>query len=275
MSNRLTDTALEAELVLRAIIRQMPFERKWQQMGAMYRMAKLLHAAGVRARNSGATVEEIHEAWMEKMLGKAILKELPRRPVNPNDENLPVVQEVIAALARLQIPYALGGSWASSLLGKLRFTHDADIAVESFPGKEAAFCGLFGNDYYLSLPAVQQAVQQHTSFNIIHTPSGFKVDVFVHRDRPFDRSVMLRRQSHVLGDPSAGQTVEFVSAEDIILLKLEWYRLGNETSEQQWLDVLGVFQVQGDRLDRTYLDHWAKELQIDDLLALARSDSGS
>jgi hypothetical protein len=32
------------------------------------------------------------------------------------------------------------------------------------------------------------------------------------------------------------------SAEDIVLAKLEWYRLGGETSDRQWRDVLGVLQ---------------------------------
>ena len=70
----------------------------------------------------------------------------------------------------------------------------ADLSVEPFPGKEAVFCNSFGDDYYLSTPAVHQAVRLRSSFNIIHTPTGFKVDVFVRKDRPFEESVMHRRQ---------------------------------------------------------------------------------
>ena len=56
------------------------------------------------------------------------------------------------------------------------------------------------------------------------------------------------------------------SPEDIILNKLEWYKAGNQVSERQWLDVLGVIKVQGDSLDLDYLKHWAKELDVLDLL---------
>ena len=56
------------------------------------------------------------------------------------------------------------------------------------------------------------------------------------------------------------------TAEDIILLKLEWYRLGNETSERQWSDLTTVAKLQGDRLDRDYLHRWSTELGVSDLV---------
>lgn len=187
----------------------------------------------------------------------------------PNLENLQVLQEVIGALTKLEVPYALGGSWASSFHGSPRFTHDADLIVEPFPGRESGLCACFGPDYYVSLAAVEEAVRRRTSFNILHLISGFKVDLFVRKDRPFELSVMQRRQSR----PLTEAFVEFVSPEDVILLKLEWYRLGNEASERQWTDVLGVLQTQAGGLDQAYLDHWAAELKVDDLLARARRES--
>ena len=194
--------------------------------------------------------------------------------MSENFENLQVVQQVIEVLTKLDIPDAVGGSWASSLQGKFRFTHDADITAEPFPGKEAAFCAAFGDDYYLSILAVQDAMRRRASFNIIHLPTTFKVDVFVRKDRAFDESAMRRRRPERLKDGS-GHPILFVSPEDIILFKLEWYRLGDESSQRQWADVLGVFEVQGDRLDQGYLDHWAGVLKVADLLAKARRESRS
>ncbi|HTU21474.1 MAG TPA: hypothetical protein VMG10_25780 [Gemmataceae bacterium] len=190
-----------------------------------------------------------------------------------NIENLSVLQEVLAVLSRLAIPYALGGSWASSFYGKPRLTHDADVSVEPFSGKEAAFCSSFGEEYYVSLPAVQDAIRHRSSFNVIHFESGFKVDLFVRKLRPFDASLMARRRTVPLPDTD-GQSLTFVSAEDVILLKFEWYRLGGCASERQWGDILAVFQVQAGKLDQAYLDHWAADLGVRDLLQRARQESG-
>ena len=54
--------------------------------------------------------------------------------------------------------------------------------------------------------------------------------------------------------------------EDIIVQKLHWFRLGDEVSERQWTDALGVLRVQGDRLDRGYLRRAASLLDVADLL---------
>ena len=64
-----------------------------------------------------------------------------------------------------------------------------------------------------------------------------------------------------------------VDTEDIILAKLEWYRLGNEISDRQWRDILGILKVQAGRLDLDYLRKWAVELKVADLLQRALIES--
>jgi hypothetical protein len=271
---RMNDTSPEAERVLREALRKMPFAARWRQMGAIYDTAKVLHAMGVRRRNPSATEEMIREEWLRSALGQSWSEKSRRPAVDRDRENLLVLQEVLAALSRLGIAHAVGGSWASSLLGKMRYTHDADVSVEPFPGKEAAFCASFGEDYYVSPEAVQDAIRRRSSFNVIHFPSGFKVDLFVRKDRPFDLSLLARRQPHPLPE-GGGPPITLVTPEDIILLKLEWYRLGGEVSEQQWRDVLGVLEVQAGQLDQAYLDHWAADLGVTDLLQRARHEAGA
>jgi hypothetical protein len=265
----LSDTSPEAKRVLVEVYRRMSPARKWQLMGETFRTAKTLHAAGYRRDHPDASPDELRSAWLAAVFKQNGSSPLRGPTMDSIDENLRVLREVIAALTQLNIPYALGGSWASSLLGEPRFTRDADISVEPFHGKEKALCDCFGSDYYLSLEAIQTAIQNRTSFNIINLTAGFKVDVFVQKERPFDLSFMKRRRPLELPN-FPNQTIAVVTPEDIVLLKLEWFRIGGEVSDQQWKDVLGVLQAQTDKLDQEYLDYWAGQLNLTDLLTRAR-----
>ena len=101
-----------------------------------------------------------------------------------------------------------------------------------------------------------------------------KVDVFVPRARPFDAQMLQRIQREQLNEEDSAQVFWLPSPEDLILAKLEWYRLGSETSERQWGDVLGILKVQAENLDTAYLRRWGDALQLVDLLERALADAG-
>jgi hypothetical protein len=269
----LSDTSPEAERVLIDVHRKMSVGQKWLQLGDVFRTARVLHAGGFLVRHPGATDREVQRDWVRSNLGQSLCSQIGDRAMSQPVETLQVIREVAAAFDRLAIPYAIGGSIASSVLGLPRYTQDADFTVEPFPGREAELVARFGTDYYLSLPAVERAVRERSSFNIIHTTRGFKVDVFVRKERRFAQEVLSRRAPTPLPD-APEQPLFFVSPEDVILLKLEWFRLGGETSERQWGDLLGVLKVQADKLDRGYLDRWATDLGVSDLLSRAQEEAG-
>lgn len=174
---------------------------------------------------------------------------------------------VTRIMEQLGIPYVIGGSMASTAYGRIRATMDVDIIADMQEHHIQPFLSRLGGDFYADETAIRQAIQRRSSFNLIHLTTLFKVDIFVSKNRPFDRQQLTRRQSQLLEQPD--HTAFIASPEDVILAKLEWFRLGGEQSERQWRDVQGIFDVQEARLDRDYLRHWAAELGVADLLSRA------
>ena len=172
---------------------------------------------------------------------------------------------VVSVLDQLKIPYFLGGSFASIVHGIVRTTQDADIVADMRPEHVQPFIEKLQADFYIDEAMIRNAIQQRGSFNILHRQSIFKVDVFIPRDRPFEKSQFSRARKYPLTEGHELQAV-FASAEDILLAKLEWYRLGGEVSERQWRDALGIVKIQGESIDQDYLRRWAEELSVSDLL---------
>jgi hypothetical protein len=54
-----------------------------------------------------------------------------------------------------------------------------------------------------------------------------------------------------------------------LLAKLKWFRDGGEISDRQWSDISGLVYMQTGKLDLEYLNHWALQLGVEDLLARA------
>ena len=61
-----------------------------------------------------------------------------------------------------------------------------------------------------------------------------------------------------------GENRWFATAEDTILVKLEWSRMAD--SERQFVDASNVAKLQRNNLDGAYLKKWARELGVLDLL---------
>jgi len=180
-------------------------------------------------------------------------------------EQIAVTLLVIDALEKLNVRYLIGGSLASALYGVPRATMDADLVADLRVEHAEALARALADAFYVDAEMIRDAVRQQRSFNVIHLETAFKVDIFVRKQRAFDESQLARRIKYVVAtDPE--RTAFVASAEDTILAKLEWYRLGGETSERQWRDVLGIIKTQGERLDAAYLRYWAAQLGVADLL---------
>ncbi len=179
-----------------------------------------------------------------------------------------VLKQLTNALDALEINYAIGGSIASSLYGKVRFTQDADINVALLGDKAEQLYNELKDNFYISKDAMYQAISNRGSFNIIHLEFAFKIDIFLQKDDEFHRQFFLRRKKVKL-DESINQSFDIVSAEDIILLKLLWYKSAGCVSQRQWSDVLGVLAVQDQLLDVKYMKTSSEKLGVGELLRKA------
>jgi hypothetical protein len=182
-----------------------------------------------------------------------------------NEEPIAVTFLVITALEELRIRYLIGGSLASSIYGEPRATRDADILADIKHEHVEPLYEALEPQFNISKEAIRDALKHRSSFNVIHFQSLFKIDVFVPKNRQFDEQEFQRRILRVVAQHPEKQAY-VASAEDIILAKLDWYRQGNEASEQQWRDVTGIFKANQDRLDIQYLQHTASQLGVLDLL---------
>jgi hypothetical protein len=154
----------------------------------------------------------------------------------------------------------------------VRTTQDADIVTEMGLEHIQPFVSSLGDEFFIDEEMIADAIRHNSSFNIIHRETMFKVDVFIPRPRPFHKSQLARAQRQTF-EFDAGISANFASAEDTILSKLEWYRLGGEVSERQWRDILGVLKIRADDLDVVYLRKWADELNVKNLLERALEEA--
>ena len=183
-----------------------------------------------------------------------------------------ITARVTSILETLKVRYLIGGSLASTLHGMIRTTQDSDLVAELHPEHVEPLVRELKDEFYIDEQMIAEAVARRSSFNIIHRESFFKVDVFIPKRRPFLEEQFARARRETLStEPMVEALV--ATAEDTLLAKLEWYRMGGEVSERQWRDVLGILEVQAGNLDLEYLRKWAKELKVSDLLEQALKEA--
>lgn len=152
------------------------------------------------------------------------------------DDALRAALAVVDALQALGLDYLVGGSLASSVHGIARSTRDVDVAVDLPADRVHALVEALKGRFYVDEEMAADAVARYGSFNVIHLESMFKVDLFVLGPDAMSRAELARRQL---------------------------YRIGDELRE--------VFVA---RLDRSYLEAWARHEGVDDLLAEALAEAG-
>ena len=189
-------------------------------------------------------------------------------------DSIRVTLLVTDVFEKLGVRYAVGGSLSSSLHGVMRSTLDVDIVADMRLEHIQPLVAALSPEFYADDEMMRDAIERHSSFNLIHYETSFKVDVFIPKPRPFDQMQLERRASAIFTtDPE--RSLYVTSPEDVILSKLEWYRMGGEVSDRQWRDILGVLKTITGGIDLDYLRHWAKQLKVNDLLDRALTEASA
>ncbi len=170
-----------------------------------------------------------------------------------------ILKLVAERLEAAAIPYMVTGSIAAGYYAQPRMTRDIDVVIEVAPGDAERFAAAFAPDFTVSVDTIRAAIVRQGLFNLIHVEAVTKVDFVVRKDAAYRLEEFRRRRRVEIG----GYSFWIVSPEDLILSKLAWAKTSR--SELQLRDVRQLLAAV-DQLDREYLDHWAADLSVVDLL---------
>jgi len=272
------DTTVDAEQYLVGLWKALTPVQKADKLSSWTKGCLELCLVGIRQRYPNASWSKLRSEFAKATL-KSSLSNLSYQHISQSNQPLMLIDpislalDVAAVLNNLDIPYLVGGSVASTLMGEMRATEDVDMVADLTMEKVPSLLRSLQPRFYVSEDAVRDAIKFKRSFNVIDNESLGKVDIFILKPHPFPQIEFQRRRSQLVRQ-NPDQMLVLPTPEDIILQKLVWYRLTKNESQRQWRDVLGVLKLQGDRLDLNYLQKWAMELNLSDALETACMESG-
>lgn len=173
-----------------------------------------------------------------------------------------ILHQLVDLFETYRVPYLLTGGYAVTYYGEPRATNDIDFLIETTKeNKKAIFTilGRLGPEYIYDKSSLNISKKQRTEFNIVHENTGIKIDFWITPNRDFNNQYTRRQIKKI-----AGKLVSLTSAEDLIITKLFWCK--QVFSERHFRDCVGIWRVQKEHLDQTYLRKEAEKRRILDLL---------
>jgi hypothetical protein len=153
-----------------------------------------------------------------------------------------------------KIPYMLSGGMAISVYTGPRYTRDFDFIVHLKPSDVLLLKEYFKEGYYCDEEAMKDAIGNKSMFNIIDHKSNYKADFIILRNDEFEQIKFEKRRPVRFLD----FTVFIISAEDLLLSKLEWIQ--ELQSAQQSNDIIQLSKLE--QLDWPYIWGWIKKLKL-------------
>jgi hypothetical protein len=170
-----------------------------------------------------------------------------------------VFRKIAAHLNQSGLAYMLVGSFASTYYGASRSTRDVDIVIQGNSEHLTAFIRALQQDnYYADFDAALEAWRNESLFNVIDNVTGWKIDFIFLKSSAFHQEEFRRRQIAEV----FGISLWVASAEDVVLSKLEWSKLGQ--SQRQTEDAARVLSRQWPTMDQNYLRKWIANLRLEE-----------
>lgn len=136
-------------------------------------------------------------------------------------------QPFIGPLEKLDLPYCITGSVASSIYGEPRLTADIDVVLLLRAIDILRFVAAFPEDSYYVPPVESIGAEMYRSapgmFNVIHHVTQFKADFYLTANDALQHWALQHRRRIDLG----GEGIWVAPPEYVIVRKLEFLREGH------------------------------------------------
>ncbi|MFW6158615.1 MAG: hypothetical protein ACOC8E_04585 [Planctomycetota bacterium] len=178
----------------------------------------------------------------------------------------------IRPLNRLGLAYMVTGSAASMAYGTPRLTLDIDLVLGLSAEQADLVPKAFPPDTFYCPPmeviAIEAERPTRGHFNVIHSASGFKADIYPVGEDPLHGWGMARRRTKEIW----GETVVFAPPEYVIVRKLEFFREGGSKKHRE--DIRAMLDVSGDLIDLAELETLIGERGLSDVWREIRESDG-
>ena len=148
-----------------------------------------------------------------------------------------------------------------------RFTKDIDLMFE---GGETQIAELISAVESLQIyvdpldTVLEFNLPKQLPINVLDGSYGTRADLYIARSYGLDQTAMSRRRERLMyNNPILNAW--YLSPEDVILYKLDYFKQSEGVSQKHPIDIAKMLGVLGDQLDFNYLDHWAQTLGVLDL----------
>jgi predicted nucleotidyltransferase len=160
----------------------------------------------------------------------------------------PALDAAIDALEGLGLRYAVVGGLAVGAWGVPRATKDVDLYAELVAAvRPRLFRELLQRDF--DVPAMDEELERFGVFRSLFRPTSVFVDIF-DAQNPLGEAILKRRREVQV----QGRIRWTAAAEDLAVLKA----FSDRARDHE--DLMKLIAVGGRKLDMTYIENWAREL---------------